>query len=595
MSRATSCQMIPSNAMAFDVVIRGGMVVDGTGAPALDADVGVIDGRIAAIEPTLEGQATDVIDARGRIVTPGFVDLHGHYDGQMTWDGLLEPSSLHGVTTLIMGNCGVGFAPVQPGREGELIELMEGVEDIPGAALWEGMTWGWQTFPDYLDQLEDRRWSIDVGTQVPHGAVRTYVMGDRCGGIATTADVSEMAVIVREAIEAGAFGFTTSRTLAHKATTGEPVPGTYAADHELLALARAVGDGGGGVFEVAGSGLAPIDDPALSDREVDGIGRLAAASGLTTTFVLLQCDDAPTRWRDDLDRAAAWRRQGARVFPLIAGRSAGVLWSWGVRHPFSARPSYRAIAHLPMPERLAQLRLPAVRATILDENDDYRDFIEARHGERVGRTLARCFTLVDPPDYEQPAEQTIGARAEAAGVSMWELAYDEMLREGAFLLLPLYNYTAGDQSAVYEQLLDADAIVGLNDGGAHAMTICDASIPTYLLTHWVRDRVRGPRLALAEVVRRLSSQPADLYGLADRGRLRVGLRADLNVIDVANLRLEMPRAVADLPAGGTRLLQDAVGYDATIVAGQVTRRHGSDTGARPGRLLRAASARSVPA
>src|ERR1700728_1733667 len=572
--------------MSFDLIIRGGTVVDGTGGPARQADVGVLDGRIAALEPTLAADAAETIDATDRIVTPGFVDLHGHYDGQITWDGVLEPSTLHGVTTLIMGNCGVGFAPVRPGAEGELIELMEGVEDIPGAALWEGMTWGWETFPQYLELLDGRRWSVDVGTQLPHGAVRNYVMGDRSGGNATAEDVAAMATIVREAIEAGAFGFTTSRTLAHKAVSGQPVPGTYAEDDELLALAHAVVAGGGKIFEVAGSGLAPIDDPELSAREVDGIGRLAAATGLTATFVLLQCDDAPTRWRDDLDRAAAWRSRGARVVPLIAGRSAGVLWSWAVRHPFSARPTYRALAHLAMGERLAELRRPEVKAAILAEVDEYHDYIEARHGERVGQTLARCFTLVDRPDYEQPPDATVAARADRLGVSIWELAYDELLRDGAFLLLPLYNYTDGDHGAVLEQLEDRETIVGLNDGGAHAMTICDASIPTYLLTPWGRHRTRGPRLDLAEVVRRLTSHPADLYGLADRGRVQVGLRADLNVIDAAHLQLGMPRAVDDLPAGGTRLLQDAVGYDATIVAGQVTRRHGVDTGARPGRLLR---------
>jgi N-acyl-D-aspartate/D-glutamate deacylase len=570
----------------FDLIVRGGTVVDGTGGPGRVADVGVVDGRIAAVEPSLGTEAGEVLDATGRVVTPGFVDLHGHYDGQMTWDEVLEPSTAHGVTTLVTGNCGVGFAPVRPGHEGELVDLMEGVEDIPGGALREGMAWGWETFPQYLDRLEAGRWSVDVGTQVPHGPVRGYVMGERSGGSATAADVAAMGSIVREAIEAGAFGFTTSRTLAHKSVNGEPVPGTDAGGDELLALARAVVAGGGTIFEAAGSGLAAIDDPARSDGEVDGLGRLAAETGLTTTFVLLQCDDAPDRWRHDLHRAAAWRSRGARVVPLIAGRSAGVLWSWGVRHPFSSRPSYRAVAHLPLAERRARLRRPEVRAAILAEADEPRDFLEARHGERVGRTLARCFTLVDPPDYEQPPEATIGARAERLGVSMWELAYDELLRDGAFLLLPLYNYTAGDQRAVHEQLLDPGAVVGLNDGGAHAMTICDASIPTYLLTHWVRDRTRGPRLELAEVVRRLTSQPADLYGLADRGRVQAGLRADLNVIDVADLRLGMPRAVDDLPAGATRLLQGATGYDATIVAGQVTRRHGVDTGARPGRLLR---------
>ena len=349
-----------------------------------------------------------MIDASGRVVTPGFVDLHGHYDGQMTWDTLLEPSTAHGVTTLIMGNCGVGFAPVRPGRHAALIELMEGVEDIPGAALWEGMTWGWESFPQYLDLLEGRRWSIDVGTQVPHGAVRNYVMGDRCGGIATADDVSEMSSIVREAIESGAFGFTTSRTLAHKDTSGEPVPGTYAADAELMALARSVVDGGGGIFEVAGSGLAPIDDAAMSDREVDGIGRIADATGLAATFVLLQCDDAPTRWREDLDRAAIWRGRGARVLPLIAGRSAGVLWGWAVRHPFSSRPTYRRLAHLD-PGR----PLRAAQAQGHQGGDPHGEGrVPGLHRgparRRVGRTLARCFTLVDPPDYEQPPEQTMG-------------------------------------------------------------------------------------------------------------------------------------------------------------------------------------------
>ena len=353
--------MEPSDAMAFDLIIRGGTVIDGTGAPARPSDVGVVDGRIAAVEPMPGAEAEEIIDATGRIVAPGFVDLHGHYDGQMTWDDLLEPSTRHGVTTLLMGNCGVGFAPVSPGREGELIELMEGVEDIPGAALRAGMTWGWETFSQYLDLLAGRRWSVDIGTQLPHGAVRSYVMGDRSGGNATSDDVAAMATVVREAIEAGALGFTTSRTLAHKAVNGQPVPGTYAGEDELLALAGAICAGGGRIFEVAGSGLAPIDDPARSAREVDSIGRLAAATGLTTTFVLLQCDDAPTRWQDDLGCAAAWRGRGARVLPLIAGRSAGVLWSWDVRHPFSARPSYRAIAHLPQPERLAQLHRPRSR------------------------------------------------------------------------------------------------------------------------------------------------------------------------------------------------------------------------------------------
>ncbi|HEX5587497.1 MAG TPA: amidohydrolase family protein [Acidimicrobiia bacterium] len=570
----------------FDLIVRGGDVLDGTGAAARRLDVGVRDGVIAALEPSLDAEAHVVVDATGRVVTPGFVDVHSHYDGQATWDEVLEPSTPHGVTTLLTGNCGVGFAPVRPDGHRALIELMEGVEDIPGAALWEGMTWGWESYAEYLDLLEGRRWSVDVGTQLAHGPVRNYVMGERSDGPSTPDDIEQMSTIVRVAIEAGAFGFSTSRTLGHKSVNGAPVPGTYAADDELQALGRAVAAAGGANFEVAGSGLAPSDDPVITAHELDWIGRLADATGLTTTFILLQCDDAPTRWRDELAAAAAWRGRGAPVLPLVAGRPFGVLWTWAVRHPFSARPSYRAVAHLPVPERLEQLRRPEVKAAILAEDDEYRDFLEQRHGERVGRTLAKCFAMVGRPDYEQPPDATLGARAERLGISPWELAYDELLADGALLLLPLYNYSDGDHDALYEQLQDPAAILGLNDGGAHSMTICDASIPTYLLTHWVRDRTRGPRIELADAVRRLTSQPADLYGLTDRGRVSVGLRADLNVIDTANLQLGMPVPVADLPAGGTRMLQGATGYDATIVAGEITRRDGVDTGARPGRLLR---------
>jgi N-acyl-D-aspartate/D-glutamate deacylase len=486
-----------------------------------------------------------------------------------------------------MGNCGVGFAPARPTDHHELIELMEGVEDIPGAALSEGITWGWESFPEYLDVLARRRWSVDVGTQLPHGPLRSYVMGTaRAGDLASDADVERMTELAREAIEAGAFGFSTSRTLGHKSLDGRPVPGTHAQTAELLALGHAVVAGGGGVFEVARSGLVPADDPAVTASELDWMGQLADETGLTTTFILLQCDDAPARWREELTRAAEWRRRGARVVPLIAGRPFGIIWNWEVRHPFSFRDSYRSIAHLPLDERLEMLRRPEVKAAILAEPDVYRALGEERHGERFARTLPRCFSMVGRPDYEQPPEETLGAKAERRGVSAWEVAYDELLREDAVLLLALYNYSDGDHAALWEQLQDPEAILGLDDGGAHYASICDASIPTYLLTHWVRDRTRGPRIELADAVRRLTSQPADLYGITDRGRIGVGLRADLNVIDTDGLTLGMPIAVADLPAGGTRLLQGATGYDATIVAGQVTRRFGVDTGARPGRLLR---------
>jgi N-acyl-D-amino-acid deacylase len=596
----------------YDLLVRGGSVVDGTGQAPIAADVAVRDGRIVRVGADLDGEAAEVVDATGLIVTPGFVDVHTHFDGQATWDSLLEPSTPHGVTTVVAGNCGVGFAPVRPGAEKWLIELMEGVEDIPGSALHEGISWGWETFGEYLEVLGRRQWAADLGVQVPHGAVRGYVMGERAAtrDAATADEIDAMARAVRDGIEAGALGFSTSRTLGHTALDGTPVPGTYAAAAELFAIARAVKAGGGNNFEVAGAGIVETDDPAVVAAEMDWIGRLAADTGLTTTFIVLQEDHAPTRWRDDMARARMWRDRGASVVPLVAGRPFGVLLGWEIRHPFRLRPSYEAVDHLPLPERLEHLARPEVRARILDERPVgtaetvmSQDFVE--------RILPSCFVLGDAPDYEQPPEMTLGALAQAAGTSPEAVAYDAMCA-GSMLLLNLFNYTDGNHDALYEQMADPAAVLGLDDAGAHCGAICDASmttsylsvwgrdrpddgipveqvvhqITTYLLTHWVRDRRRGPRLALADAVRRLTSQPAELYGFADRGRIAAGLRADLNIIDLEHLGLRAPRAVHDLPAGGLRILQDATGYRATVVAGEVTRRDGMDTGARPGRLLR---------
>jgi N-acyl-D-amino-acid deacylase len=576
----------------FDVVLRNGRVLDGTGQPERRADIGIRDGLIVAVEPqidTPDADVAEVIDATGRLITPGWVDIHSHYDGQATWDSLLEPSSGHGVTTVVVGNCGVGFAPVHPGEHEPLVKLMEGVEDIPGAALAEGMTWGWESFPDYLDALGTMQWSVDVGAQLPHGPLRTYVMRryDDTNGAPSSDEVAQMGRLAQEAVEAGAFGFSTSRTIGHRSSDGTPVPGTYAAEQELLAIARGVAAGGGAILEIAPSGLARGDDPAVVAEEFEWIGRLAAQTGLATTFALLQGHHVPDRWRAEQQAAARWRASGARVTPLIAGRPFGVLWGWDVRHPFMARDSYRALAHLPLPERLAELRRPEVRAAILGEDDVHTEPGSVAQMRYIRSVLPGCFPLVDPPDYEQPVEQSLGARAEARGVPLEEVAYDALVTGSSTMLLySLYNYAAGDHQVLYEQLQDVESVIGLSDGGAHCAFICDASIPTFMLTHWTRDRTRGPRLTVPEVVRRLTSQPADLYGMTDRGRIRPGLRADLNVIDYAALQLGLPHAVDDLPAGGTRLLQPASGYDATLVAGQVTRRRGQDTGARPGRLVR---------
>ncbi len=568
-----------------DLVIRGGTVVDGTGAPPIAADVAIDDGVVTVVG-AVAGEGEHEVDATGKLVTPGFVDVHTHYDGQVTWDPLLTPSSWHGVTTVVMGNCGVGFAPARPDEHEWLVGLMEGVEDIPGAALTAGIRWGWETFPEFLDFLDEQELAIDVGTQVPHGAVRGYVMGERGAKNepATADDIAGMAHIVREGIEAGALGVSTSRTIAHRAIDGEPVPGTFAAEEELFALGRALAAAGAGVFELAPAGVMG-EDLAAADREMDWMRRLARETGRPVTFALLQHDLDPDQWARMLDLALEVHDEGVPIRPQVAGRPLGMLLGLQTFHALRDRPSYRSIEPLPLEEKVERLRDPAVREAILSERPEADDRMAF-----IGMGLDRTFPLGDPPDYEPEPDQSIAAWAAREGRDPWDLFYDLLLdNDGRELLLrPLLGYSRFTQDPIREMVLHPASALGLGDGGAHVGAICDASIETYMLTHWVRDRSRGERLPLELVVRKMTSDTASLYGLSDRGVLAPGMKGDANVIDLDGLRLHRPEMHYDLPGGARRLLQHADGYDATIVSGEVVLRNGEDTGVRPGKLVRGA-------
>jgi len=566
-----------------DLVIRGCKLVDGTGAPARTADVAVKDGRIAEVGRVV-GAARRALDADGLLVTPGFVDIHTHYDGQATWDPQLAPSTWHGVTTLVMGNCGVGFAPVRADQHAFLIGLMEGVEDIPGAALAEGIQWEWETFPEYLAALARRRFAADVGTQVPHGPVRAYVMGERgaANEPATADDIARMAALVREGLAAGALGFSTSRTIVHRAITGEPVPGTFAAEDELFGIGRVLGELGRGIFELAGAGAAG-EDIAGPMREMDWMRRLSAEIRRPVTFAMLQFDRAPTLWRELLEVSAAAVREGAQIYPQVAGRPFGLLIGHQTRiHPFAGRPSFEALRALPFDERIARLRDPELKRRILAEREQAPSLLAAQYG--------KTFPIGDPPEYEPPYEASLEALARRAGRDPEDVLYDRLLEQDGreLLLVPVLNYSDLCCDPIREMLLHPRAALGLGDGGAHCGIICDASIPTFMLTHWARDRKRGPTLPLELVIRRMTRDTADLYGLRDRGSVEVGQKADLNLIDFSSLRLEPPRMAHDLPAGGARFLQRAHGYEATLVSGEVVAWRDEPTGALPGRLIRAA-------
>jgi len=574
-----------------DLVIRGGTVVDGTGAPAFTADVAVSNGIVTEIGRV--GAARREIDADGAVVAPGFVDMHTHFDGQATWDPFLTPSCWHGVTTAIMGNCGVGFAPVEPTRHEFLINLMEGVEDIPGSALHEGMSFDWVSFADYLDALERMPRAIDVGTHVPHGAVRAYVMGERGARneASTTDDIAAMATIVEDALRAGALGFSTSRTMGHRAIDGEPVPGTFAAEDELFAIGHALATVGHGVFELAPAGTggeAAGDPPDAHEREIDWIVRLAEATGVPVTFLVMQSHVAPDRWKYQMDASRRARAAGTPVYPQVASRCFGMLVGHQSRaNPFRTRPTYQSMTDMPLEERVARLRDPEVRARILAEGPP-----PGAPGTMAAQMQSSMFEalypLGSPPEYEPTADTSLRAVADREGRDLEDVAYDAMLvNDGRELLLyPLLNFGGGNYDALYEMMTDPITVQGLGDGGAHCGIVCDASMTTYTLSHWVRDRSRGPRRELEAAGKRLTSDPAALYGLADRGVLAPGMRADVNILDFENLGIERPEMVFDLPAGAGRMIQRSTGYIATVVAGESVVENGEITGALPGGLVR---------
>ena len=561
-----------------DLVIRNGTVVDGTGEPAFEGDLALDGQRIAAVG-TVSGSGREEIDAQGHIVAPGWVDIHTHYDGQATWDPILAPSSWNGVTTLVMGNCGVGFAPVRPGEQDFLIELMEGVEDIPGTALHEGIDFVWESFGEYLDALDGMERVLDIAAQVPHCAVRAYVLGDRAHEVDVTDDeLAAMVAATREGLEAGAVGFSSSRTILHSSKHGL-VPGTYSHPHEMLALGRVLGEVGHGVFEM-------VSDGAFGqEQELEWMRLFCKETGRPLTFALAQLPGAPTAYRDTLSRAEMWSTEGARIAPQIPCRPTGMLFGLqSTIHPFVSHPTYVKMAEAPLEERVHRLRDPAVREQLLSE----KPMLANPMALAMLMNWSQIYRLGDPPDYEPEASASVAAAAQREGRPPEVVALDWMLEnEGrGFMFAPLANYVDGDFEAIREMMLHPSSVLGLSDGGAHCGLICDASMPSYLVKHWVRDRHRGERLPIEQVVRMQTRNTAELYGFNDRGTLEVGKKADVNVIDLGALHLHVPEMIHDLPAGGRRLTQRVDGYRYTVCSGVVTWQDGEPTGAMPGKLVR---------
>jgi N-acyl-D-aspartate/D-glutamate deacylase len=580
----------------YDYLIRNAQIVDGTGGAPFSGDIAIEDGKIAAVGDA-EGRAKETIDAHGAYATPGWVDVHTHYDGQVSWDDTLDPSFSHGVTSIVMGNCGVGFAPCPPGGEQRMIELMEGVEDIPGTALYEGIEWGrWETFPEYIDYLGTRNFTLDIGTQIPHSAVRNYVMGDRAlrHEDATSADLAAIAKIVKEGLDAGAVGFSTSRTIGHRSVLGEPIPGTFAEKEELLAIAQAMKSAGKGVFQAVPAGVVgDIAGPEkwTTEQEVELFAEIARASGRNCTFTLVQNGNRPDQWRNCLGIVEQANAAGLTMRPQIATRPIGFVTSLRSYHMFQRRETYLKLADLPFDQRLAEMRKPDVKAAILSDNDippDQPGTMANIYG-LLAMAAPAMFPIELPINYEPEASGNMGALAATAEQDIASYMYDYLISNdgNAFAILLGANFVDGTFSVMEEMLRHPETTIGLSDAGAHVNLIFDAVAPTYQLTHWVRDRTRGERLPIELIVHKQTLSNADLFGLHDRGSLEVGKRADLNVFDLGRLSLGNLAVHADLPAGGTRILQGASGYLNTFVAGVKTRENDQDTGARPGRVIRA--------
>ncbi|MFN3233450.1 MAG: N-acyl-D-amino-acid deacylase family protein [Alphaproteobacteria bacterium] len=569
-----------------DIAIRGGTIVDGTGKASFQGDVGIRDGKIAEVGDV--GAADRTLDAQGAIVTPGFVDIHTHYDGQVSWDSLMAPSSINGVTSVVMGNCGVGFAPAHPNKHDWLIALLEGVEDIPGTALAEGLAWNWQTFPEYLDAIEARDFAVDIGAHMPHAALRAYVMGDRGGDHKeepTEAEIDQMETLIAEALAAGAVGFSTSRTYLHRSRDGGTIGTLTSPAEELMAAARAIRGHGKGVIQLISDAYLTADD-AFAARELDLIEMLARASDSRLSFTIQQTDDAPDRWRMIFDRIEKMVAKGLDVRGQVGPRPIGLIMSFATTvNPFYVTPTWRKLYREPLEDRLAALATPEVRAKIIEEHRADR-----RTGliETITKGFDRMFRMTDPVDYEPSADSSLEAEAQRLGKPLDEHAYDVLLEEGGRRLLyaPAINFSYGDLKDVHGMITHEHALYALSDAGAHCATICDGSFPTTSLGLWSKGNKAGQTVPVEQLVHGYTQRNAAHVGWHDRGVLAPGYLADVNIIDLENLSLSPPEIVADLPAGGTRLLQTSRGYRATIKNGHVTFENGESTGALPGGLLR---------